>query len=74
MSTTYTTLNTNITKRVRNHLMDVDALPPTLALSALASEITEIVFAELTNVGLTKEAIESLDTRNVRTRTAQSAA
>jgi len=54
--------------------MDVDALPPTLALSALASEITEIVFAELTNVGLTKEAIESLDTRNVRTRTAQSAA
>lgn len=75
MSTTYATLNTNITKGIRNHLMEVDALPPTLVLSALASEIAEIVFAELSNVGLTKETIDGLDqTRDRRVRTAQSAA
>ena len=75
MSTTYATLNTNITKRIRNHLMDVDALPPTLALAALASEITDIVFAEMNTAGLTKEAIDSIDeVRSLRARTAQSAA
>lgn len=55
--------------------MDVDALPPTLALAALASEITEIVFAEMNDAGLTKETIDSIDkARSFRARTAQSAA
>ena len=60
MFTTYATLNTHITKAIRNHLMDVDALPPTMALAELANEITDIVFAEMNKVGLTKETIDSV--------------
>ena len=60
MFTTYATLNTNITKAIRNHLMDVDALPPTMALAELASEITDVVFAEMNKVGLTKEEIDNV--------------
>ena len=58
MFTTYATLNTHITKAIRNHLMDVDALPPTMAPAELANEITDLVFAEMDKVGLTKEAID----------------
>ena len=54
--------------------MDVDALPPTLALSALASEIADIVFTELNNAGLTKEIIDSDQVRSVQARTAKNAA
>jgi hypothetical protein len=61
MLLTYMTLNTNVRKAIRNHLMEVDALPPTMALSELASELTELVFAEMSGAGLTKEAIESFD-------------
>jgi len=63
MFTTYATLNTNITRAIRNHLMDVDALPPTMALAELASEIADVVFAEMNNVGLTKEVIDSVEKR-----------
>ena len=61
MLTTYVTLNTSITRAIRNHLMDVDALPPTMALAELASEITDIVFDEMNKAGLTKEAIDRVD-------------
>jgi len=75
MFTTYATLNTNITKAVRNHLMDVDALPPTMALAELANEITDLVFAEMNKVGLTKEAIDSVSkVEHSRTKMARSAA
>ena len=60
MFTTYAALSTNITKAIRNHLMDVDALPPTMALAELANEITDVVFAEMNRVGLTKETIDSV--------------
>lgn len=75
MFTTYTALNTNITKAIRNHLMDVDALPPTMALAELANEISDIVFAEMNKVGLTKEAIDSVaKVEHSRPKMARSAA
>jgi hypothetical protein len=61
MLTTYATLNTNITRAIRNHLIEVDALPPTMALAELASEIADVVFTEMDNLGLTRETINSLD-------------
>lgn len=74
MFTTYATLNTNITKAIRNHLMDVDALPPTMAMAELANEITDVVFAEMNNVGLTRETINSLpNMKRERSRIARSA-
>lgn len=73
--TNYTTLNTNITRAIRNHLMDVDALPPTMALAELASEITDVVFAEMNKAGLTKEAIDGVETvRSAGTKAVRSAA
>jgi len=75
MLTTYTALNTNITRAIRNHLMDVDALPPTMALAELASELTDVVFAEMDKAGLTKETIDSVGTREpARANTARNAA
>jgi len=59
MFTKYTVLSANINKRIRNHLMDVDALPPTMALAELANELTEIVFTEMSEVGLTREKIDN---------------
>ena len=75
MFTTYTTLNVNITKAIRNHLMDVDALPPTMAMAELANEISDLVFAEMNNAGLTKAAIDSIATVDrARAKVARSAA
>jgi hypothetical protein len=75
MFTTYAALSTNITKAIRNHLMDVDALPPTMALAELANEITDVVFAEMNKVGLTKETIDSVvKVDHAGTKTARSAA
>ena len=75
MSTTYTTLRANLKKAIRNHLMDVDALPPTMALAELANEITDVVFAEMDNVGLTKDAIDGgASVEHARTQMARSAA
>jgi len=55
--------------------MDVDALPPTMALAELASEITDVVFAEMNNVGLTKQLIDSVDEVGLHAKaTARSAA
>ena len=75
MFTNYTNLNTNITRAIRNHLMDVDALPPTMALAELASEITDVVFAEMNKAGLTKETIDRVENvRSVGARVVRSAA
>ena len=75
MFTTYAALSTKITKAIRNHLMEVDALPPTMALAELANEITDVVFAEMHNVGLTKETIDRVATaERTGTKTARSAA
>ncbi len=74
MLTTYTALNANIKKAIRNHLMEVDALPPTMALSELAGEITEVVFVELNNVGITKETVETVNRDQVLTKVARTAA
>lgn len=55
--------------------MDVDALPPTMALAELASEITDVVFAEMNKAGLTKEAIDGVETvRSAGTKAVRSAA
>ena len=75
MGTTYLTLRANLKKAIRNHLMDVDALPPTMALSELANEITDVALAEMDNVGLTKDAIDGdAIVEHARTKVARSAA
>ena len=75
MFTNYTNLNTNITRAIRNHLMDVDALPPTMALAELASEITDVVFAEMNKAGLTKQTIDRVENvRRVAAKVVRSAA
>ncbi len=75
MLTTYATLNTNINKVVRNHLMEVDALPPTMALAELACEITDLVFVELAHAGLTKETLDSVGgASSVRAKSVRNAA
>ena len=60
MTTNYATLNNNIASAIKNHLINVDALPPTEELPQLSRELTEVVFAELNNAGITRETIESL--------------
>jgi len=61
-------------KAIRNHLMEVDLLPPTMALSELAGEITDVVFVELSNVGITKETLETVTRDRVLTKVARTAA
>jgi hypothetical protein len=59
MSTNYAT--EKVTTAIMRHLMNVDFIPPTTAgVSQLASEITEVVWTELSNAGLSKGAVEHL--------------
>jgi hypothetical protein len=58
MSTSYAT--EKVTAAIRNHLITVDAVPPTMEATRLASEITEIVWSELRNAGLSRGALENL--------------
>lgn len=75
MLTTYATLNTNINRAIRNHLMEADVLPPTMALAELASEITDVVFTEMDNLGLTREVVDGFDrVSGERAKPARSAA
>lgn len=49
-----------ITAAIQNHLLAVDAMPPTTEAKRLACEITEVVWSELADVGLSREAVEKL--------------
>ena len=58
MSANYAT--ERITTAIRNHLLTVDAIPPNTETNRLASDITEVVWGELTGVGLSRDAVENL--------------
>jgi hypothetical protein len=58
MSTSYAT--EKVTAAIKNHLIVANAIPPTTEASRLASEITEVVWTELNNAGLSREAVENL--------------
>jgi hypothetical protein len=58
MSTNYVT--EKITAAIRNHLLAVDIIPPTTEANRLASDLTEVVWSELIDIGLSREGVESL--------------
>ncbi len=58
MSTNYVT--EKMTAAIKNHLVTVDAIPPTAEPTRLASELTEVVWTELSNAGLSRAAVENL--------------
>ena len=58
MSTNYAT--EKVTAAIKRHLITVDAIPPTMEVTRLAGEITEVVWTELSNAGLSREAVENL--------------
>jgi hypothetical protein len=60
MTTDCATLNNNIATAIKTRLMKVDVLPPTEAVPRLSRELTEVVFAELKNSGITRQALENL--------------
>ena len=57
MSTNYAT--EKVTAAIKHHLITVDALPPSTEATRMASEITEVVWTELSNAGLSREAVEN---------------
>jgi hypothetical protein len=56
MSTHYAT--ERVAAAIQKHLIEVDATPPTIEATRLANEITEIVWTELNDAGLTRETLE----------------
>lgn len=58
MTTNYGT--EKVTAAIRKHLVAVNAIPPNAEPTRLASELTEIVWNELSNVGLSREDVENL--------------
>jgi len=58
MSTNYAT--EKVTAAIKNHLINVHAIPPNTEATRLASELTEIVWTELSNAGLSRPALEHL--------------
>ena len=66
MSTNYAT--ESVSSAIWKHLMSLDVVPPTKESARLATEITEVVWAELGYVGLSKETLESFFTANHKTK------
>lgn len=58
MGTNYA--NEKLTAAIKNHLLNVDAIPPTVEVSKLASEIAQICLSELNTAGLGTEKVEAL--------------
>jgi hypothetical protein len=58
MATNYA--NEKIATAIRNHLLDVDAVPPTAEASRLAGELAQICLTELKTAGLRSETVERL--------------
>jgi hypothetical protein len=65
MGTNYAT--ERVSAAIQQHLLNLDVIPPTKESKRLANEITEIVWTELNNVGLTRETLENFFA-NTRTR------
>lgn len=58
MGTNYA--NEKLTTAIKNHLLNVDAIPPTVEVSRLASELAQVCLSELNTAGLGTEAVEPL--------------
>lgn len=58
MGTNYVT--EKLTAAIKNHLITIEAIPPIAEPIRLASELTEVVWTELSNAGLSREALENL--------------
>ena len=58
MSTNYA--NEKLANAIRDHLLDVDAVPPTAEASKLARELAQICLRELNLAGLRSETVERL--------------
>lgn len=58
MATNYAT--DKLTTAIKNHLLNVDAIPPTEEAAKLAGELAEVCLTELKRVGLRGETVEIL--------------
>jgi hypothetical protein len=58
MATNY--VNENLALAIRNHLLDVDAIPPTGEATKLAWELAQVCLTELRTAGLGRETVENL--------------
>ena len=56
MATNYA--NQKLTTAIRNHLLTVDAVPPTAEASRLAGELARVCLTELDTAGLSSETVE----------------
>jgi len=52
--------NEKLTTAIQDHLLSVDALPPTTEVSKLARELARVCLTELSVAGLRREAVEKL--------------
>jgi hypothetical protein len=66
MSTNYAT--ERVSAAIQRHLLNLDVIPPTKESTRLANEITEIVWTELNNVGLTRETLENFFAAKTKTK------
>jgi hypothetical protein len=58
MATNYA--NDKLSTAIKNHLLNVDAIPPTAELTKLAGELAQICVTELNTAGLDDKTVENL--------------
>jgi hypothetical protein len=66
MITNYAT--ETLSAAIHTHLTNLEDVPPTKESVRLATEITEVVWTELSEAGLSREAVEKLFAKNTKTR------
>ena len=52
--------NQKLATAIKDHLLNVDAVPPTREALKLAGELAQVCLSELTTAGLRSETIENL--------------
>jgi hypothetical protein len=58
MATNYA--NDKLSTAIKNHLLNVDAIPPTAELTKLAGELAQVCVTELNTAGLDDKTVENL--------------
>jgi len=58
MATNYA--NEKLTTAIRDHLLNVDAVPPNAEASRLAGELAQVCLTELKTAGLGSDTVENL--------------
>jgi len=64
-------VNERLSTAIKNHLLNVDAIPPTTEVSKLASDLARVCLTELNTAGLLTESIENLFAPSVMRAKAQ---